>query len=150
MRSRPRLKKRLVELGYNRFEIRGETAIIASGIAASYVRELLPAGVSFMQIGAYPIDEDGLGAFASKHEKVLGIEELAPEVGDAARQIAGCVPVFGKTNGYGSHEGELSPQAVAAIRALDLEIRLLEELECLRFKAAFGECNGNNTVYCSR
>ena len=109
------IRKRLVEKGYNRFEIHGKTAIIASGIAVSYVQELLPAGVSFMKIAAYPIDEEWLGGFVGKHEKVLVIEELAPEVEDCVRQVAGCVPVLGKKNGYASYEGELSLTAVAAI-----------------------------------
>jgi indolepyruvate ferredoxin oxidoreductase alpha subunit len=113
--KQPAIRKLLVEKGYNRFEIRGKTAIIASGIAASYVQELLPAGVSFMKIGAYPIDEVWLGEFVRKHEKVLVIEELAPEVEECVRQVAGCVPVSGKKNGYAPYEGELSPAAVAAI-----------------------------------
>ena len=113
--KQPAIRKRLVEKGFNRFEIRGKIAIIASGIAASYVQELLPGGVSFMKIGAYPIDEEWLGGFVQKHEKVLVIEELAPEVEETVRQVAGCVPVFGKKNGYAPYEGELSPPAVAAI-----------------------------------
>lgn len=113
--KQPAIRKLLVEKGFNRFEIHGKTAIIASGIAASYVQELLPAGVSFMKIGAYPLDEDWLGGFVKKHEKVLVIEELAPEVEETVRQVAGCVPVFGKKNGYVPYEGELSPAAVAAI-----------------------------------
>ena len=75
----------------------------------------MPAGVSFMKIGAYPIDEEWLGEFVQKHEKILVIEELAPEVEELVRQVAGCVPVFGKKNGYAPYEGELSPTAVAAI-----------------------------------
>jgi len=113
--KQPAIRKRLVEKGFNKYEIRGKTAIIASGIAASYVQELLPAGVSFMKIGAYPIDEEWLGGFVQKHEKVLVIEELAPEVEETVRQVAGCVQVFGKKNGYAPYEGELSPPAVAAI-----------------------------------
>jgi indolepyruvate ferredoxin oxidoreductase, alpha subunit len=113
--KQPVIRKRLVEKGFNRFDVRGKTAIIASGIAASYVRELLPPGVSFMKIGAYPIDEAWLGDFVKKHEKVLVIEELAPEVEETVRQVAGCVPVFGKKNGYSPYEGELSPAAVAAM-----------------------------------
>lgn len=109
------IRKRLVKKGYNRFEIRGKTAIIASGIAVFYVQELLPAGVSFMKIGAYPIDEEWLGDFVRNHEKILVIEELAPEVEECVRQAAGCVPVLGKKNGYAPYEGELSPAAVAAI-----------------------------------
>jgi len=113
--KQPRLKKRLVEIGYNHYVIRGKTAVIASGIGASYVQELLPADVSFMKIGAYPIDEEWLAGFIGRHEKILVIEELAPEVEEAARQVAGCVPVLGKKNGYAPYEGELSPQMVAAI-----------------------------------
>ncbi|MHB8053372.1 MAG: indolepyruvate ferredoxin oxidoreductase subunit alpha, partial [Methanoregula sp.] len=113
--KQPAIRKRLVEKGFNRFEVRGKTAIIASGIAASYVQELLPPGISFMKIGAYPIDEEWLGAFVGQHENVLVIEELAPEVEETVRQVAGCVPVFGKKNGYAPYEGELSPAVVAAI-----------------------------------
>jgi indolepyruvate ferredoxin oxidoreductase alpha subunit len=113
--KQPAIRKRLVEKGFNRYEIRGKTAIIASGIGATYAQELLPEGVSFMKIGAYPIDEEWLGDFVRKHEKVLVIEELAPEVEETVRQVAGCVPVFGKKNGYSPYEGELSPQVVAAI-----------------------------------
>jgi indolepyruvate ferredoxin oxidoreductase alpha subunit len=113
--KQPALKKTLVERGYNRYEIKGNTAIIASGIGATYVQELLPKGISFMKIGAYPIDEKWLGDFVKKHEKILVIEELAPEVEETVRQAAGSVPVLGKKNGYGSYEGELSPVAVAEI-----------------------------------
>ena len=113
--KQPAIRKLLVEKGYNRFEIRGKTAIIAGGIAASYVQELLPSGVSFMKIGAYPIDEEWLGEFVRKHEKVLVIEELAPEVEECVRQVAGGVPVSGKKNGFAPYEGELSPAAVAGI-----------------------------------
>ena len=109
------IRKRLVERGFNTCTLQGKTAIIASGIGATYVQELLPEGISFMKIGAYPIDEEWLGDFVKKHEKVLVIEELAPEVEEAVRQVAGCVPVFGKKNGYAPYEGELSPTAVAAI-----------------------------------
>ncbi len=113
--KQPAIKKRLVTLGLNRYEIHGKTAIIASGIGASYVQELLPSDVSFMKIGAYPIDEEWLGEFIGKHEKILVIEELAPKVEERVRQVAGCIPVFGKINGYAAYEGELSPPAVAAI-----------------------------------
>ena len=113
--KQPALKKRLVERGYNRYEIRGKTAVIASGIGASYVEEILPSGISFAKIGAYPIDEDWLAAFIRQHEKILVIEELSPEVEGQVRQVAGSIPVFGKKNGYSPYEGELSSALVAAI-----------------------------------
>lgn len=113
--KQPVIRKRLVERGFNRFSLKGRTAIIASGIGATYVQELLPEEVSFMKIGAYPIDESWLADFVKKHEKILVIEELAPEVEETVLQVAGNIPVFGKKNGYGSFEGELSLPAVAAI-----------------------------------
>ncbi len=113
--KQPAIKKRIVELGLNRAEVRGKTAVIASGIGSSYVEELLPEGVSFMKIAAYPIDEEWLGVFVRQHEKVLVIEELAPEVEECVRQVAGTVAVFGKKSGHAPYEGELSPTAVAAI-----------------------------------
>jgi indolepyruvate ferredoxin oxidoreductase alpha subunit len=113
--KQPAIRKRLVEKGFNRYEVRGNAAVIASGIAASYVQEVLPAGISFMKIGAYPIDEEWLGEFARNHDKILVIEELAPEVEECVRQVAGRVPVFGKKNGYVPYEGELTTAAVAAI-----------------------------------
>ena len=113
--KQPAIRKRLVEKGYNRYENRGKIAVIASGIGVSYVQELLPSGISFVKIGAYPIDEEWLGEFIRKHEKVLVIEELAPVVEEVARQVAGCVPILGKKNGYVPFEGELSPTTVASI-----------------------------------
>jgi len=113
--KQPAIRKRLVERGLNHYEIRGKMAIIASGIGASYVQEILPEGVSFLKIGAYPIDEEWLGDFVRKHERVLVIEELAPEVEEIVRQVAGTIPVFGKKNGYTPFEGELSSPLVADI-----------------------------------
>jgi indolepyruvate ferredoxin oxidoreductase alpha subunit len=113
--KQPGIKKRLVEKGYNSFTIKGKKAVIASGIAATYVQELLPSNISFMKIGAYPIDESWLSGFVRKHEEVVVIEELAPEVEEQVLQVAGLVNVIGKKNGYVPYEGELSPQSVAAI-----------------------------------
>jgi len=113
--KQPAIKKRLVELGYNTYSIKGETAVIASGIAATYVQELIPNDISFMKIGAYPIDEDWLSGFVRKHKTVLVIEELAPEVEEQVLQVAGMVKILGKKNGYAPYEGELSLPSVAAI-----------------------------------
>ncbi|HUU76295.1 MAG TPA: indolepyruvate ferredoxin oxidoreductase subunit alpha [Methanoregulaceae archaeon] len=109
------IKKRLVESGYNYYRIRGSTAVVASGIAAMYVQEILPTDVSFMKIGAYPIDEEWLAEFVQQHETILVIEELAPVVEEAVRQVAGCVAVYGKKDGHAPYEGELSPMSVARI-----------------------------------
>ncbi|HOT04518.1 MAG TPA: indolepyruvate ferredoxin oxidoreductase subunit alpha [Methanolinea sp.] len=113
--KQPLVKRTLVEKGYNHAVVRGPVAIVASGIAASYVQEVLPDGVSFMKIGAYPIDEEWLSAFVRQHEMVLVVEELHPVVEEAVRQVAGCVAVNGKKNGMVPYEGELSTVAVAKI-----------------------------------
>jgi indolepyruvate ferredoxin oxidoreductase alpha subunit len=113
--KQPAIKKRLVELGYNTCSVKGKTAVIASGIAATYVRELIPDGISFMKIGAYPIDEGWLGSFVRKHTSVLVVEELAPEVEEQVLQVAGTTKVLGKKNGFVPFEGELSLPAVATI-----------------------------------
>lgn len=110
--KQPALKKRLVELGYNRYEIKGKTAVICGGVGASYVREVIGPDVSVAIIGAYPIDEKWLMEFIGRHEKVMVIEELSPVIEEAARQVSGCVPVYGKITGHVPYEGELAPDRV--------------------------------------
>ena len=113
--KQPAIKKRLVELGYNTCTVRGEKAVIASGIAAAYVQEILPRDVSFMKIGAYPVDEEWLKEFVRMHREVLVVEELAPVVEEVVRQVAGNVTVYGKIDGHSPYEGELSGSATARI-----------------------------------
>ncbi|HTY14432.1 MAG TPA: indolepyruvate ferredoxin oxidoreductase subunit alpha [Methanoregulaceae archaeon] len=109
------VRKKLVGLGLNYAEIRGRDAVVASGIAASYVMEILPETTSFAKIGAYPIDRDWLESFVRRHERVLVIEELAPVVEEEVREVSGLVPVYGKMSGHAPMEGELSPALVAGI-----------------------------------
>jgi indolepyruvate ferredoxin oxidoreductase alpha subunit len=113
--KQPHVKKRLIELGFNRYLEKGRRAIIASGIAASYVQEVMPNDMSFAQIGAYPIEQDWLRSFIRSHDAVLVVEEGAPVVEEIARQVAGDIPVYGKMTGHSPYEGELSPHAVARI-----------------------------------
>jgi indolepyruvate ferredoxin oxidoreductase alpha subunit len=111
--KQPGLKKRLVEMGYNRYELRGRLGVITGGVAASYVREVLGDSVSVAFIGAYPIDEGWLAEFVKRHDRVIVIEELAPVIEDVVRQVAGITPVWGKRSGHVPYEGELSPEKVA-------------------------------------
>lgn len=113
--KQPNIKKRLIELGYNKAEVRGRDAVIASGIAASYVSEIIPSTTSFAKIGAYPIDEEWLKEFVRRHDRVLVIEELTPFVEEEVLQVAGMIPVFGKKSGNAPFEGELSPVVVGRI-----------------------------------
>lgn len=111
--KQPALQKRLVELGYNRYEIKGKTAVICGGVGASYVREVIGPDVSVATIGAYPIDEGWLREFISRHEKVMVIEELSPVIEEVARQVSGTIPVYGKMSGHVPYEGEMAPDRVA-------------------------------------
>ncbi len=115
--KQPAIRKRLAGLNYNTCSVAGKKLVVASGIAASYVKEVLPDGISFMKIGAYPIDDAWLKGYIRQHDEVLVIEELAPEVEEQVRQVAGDIPVFGKKNGLVPYEGELSLPAVSAIMA---------------------------------
>ncbi|WP_342676495.1 indolepyruvate ferredoxin oxidoreductase subunit alpha [Methanofollis sp. UBA420] len=112
--KQPVVRKAVMALGYNTAEVRGETAVVASGIAASYVQEVIPEGVSFMKVGCFPIDGAWMEAFVQQHKKVLVVEEGAPIVEERLRQLACGVEVFGQMNGAVPMEGELSPAAVAA------------------------------------
>jgi len=113
--KQPAIRRALVERGYNWATIRGSRAVVASGIAAAYVREVLPDDVSLIRIGAYPIDEEWLRAQVVCHEEILVIEELHPVVEETVRQVAGEIPVSGKKDGVVPFEGELSTAAVAKI-----------------------------------
>lgn len=112
--KQPGLKKRLVEAGYNRFEIKGKTGVICGGVAASYVREVIGKDVSLAIIGAYPLDEEWLGSFVRQHEQVLVVEELAPVIEDIVLQVQGQTRIFGKNSGHVPYEGEFSPERVAS------------------------------------
>ncbi|MDI9633858.1 MAG: indolepyruvate ferredoxin oxidoreductase subunit alpha [Methanolinea sp.] len=113
--KQPAVKKALVENGYNKAVIRGPRAVVASGIAAAYVEELIPDDVSLVRIGAYPVDEGWLRDQVRRHESVLVVEELHPVVEEIVRQVSGGVPVSGKKDGLVPWEGELSTASVASI-----------------------------------
>ena len=105
--------KHLVEAGYNRAEIRGKKAVIAGGISASYVEEILPEDISFIKIGAYPVDREWLAEITAQHEEILVVEELMPIIEEAVLAVANGVVVHGKLDGILPHEGEFSTALVA-------------------------------------
>ena len=106
--------KYLTEAGFNKAEIRGKKAVIAAGIALSYVKEVLPEDVSLISIGAYPVNPEWLGEIIAKHTEVLVVEELMPCIEEVVRELAGTVTVHGKLDGCLPIEGEFSPLTVAA------------------------------------
>ena len=105
--------KYLVDAGYNRAEIRGKKAVIAGGISASYVEEILPEDISFVKIGAYPIDREWLAEVVAQHEEILVVEELMPIIEEAVLAAANGAAVHGKLDGTLPHEGEFSTALVA-------------------------------------
>ena len=105
--------KYLVDAGYNRAEIRGKKAVIAGGISASYVEEILPEDISFVKIGAYPIDRKWLAEVVAQHEEILVVEELMPIIEEAVLAAANGAAVHGKLDGTLPHEGEFSTALVA-------------------------------------
>ena len=68
-----------------------------------------------MKIGAYPIDEEWLSGFVRLHKRVVVVEELAPVIESAVREVSGTVEVHGKKDGHSPFEGEFSPGLVAGI-----------------------------------
>ena len=105
--------KHLVYAGYNRAEIRGKKLVIAGGISASYVEEILADDISFAKIGAYPIDRKWLAEIIAQHEEVLVVEELMPVIEEAVLAASNGVVVHGKLDGTLPHEGEFSTALVA-------------------------------------
>ncbi|HJJ91849.1 MAG TPA: indolepyruvate ferredoxin oxidoreductase subunit alpha [Methanocorpusculum sp.] len=105
--------KYLVDAGYNKAEIRGKKLVIAGGISASYVEEILADDISFVKIGAYPIDREWLAGIIAQHEEVLVVEELMPVIEEAVLAAANGVVVHGKLDGTLPHEGEFSTALVA-------------------------------------
>lgn len=105
--------KHLVDAGYNKAEIRGKKLVIAGGISASYVEEILADDISFVKIGAYPIDREWLAGIVAQHEEVLVVEELMPVIEEAVLAASNGVIVHGKLDGTLPHEGEFSTALVA-------------------------------------
>jgi indolepyruvate ferredoxin oxidoreductase alpha subunit len=113
----PKVTRALADRGYNRFEKKGKTAIIAGGIGATYMGEVLPDGVSFGKIGAYPVDWEALRSFVAGHRKILVIEEGEPIIEELVRQVSGGISVSGKIDGTVPSEGELNLATVSAALA---------------------------------
>ena len=107
--------KYLVSAGYNSAEIRGKKAVIAGGISASYAAEIMPDDISFIKIGAYPIDREWLRDVVSKHTEILVIEELMPVIEEMVLSVADKnTAVHGKLDGTVPHEGEFSTASAAS------------------------------------
>ncbi|HTY92029.1 MAG TPA: indolepyruvate ferredoxin oxidoreductase subunit alpha [Methanocella sp.] len=110
------MRKELAESPWNRLEIKkgAKLGIIASGVASTYVEEAmetLGTPVSYLKIGAYPVDPELIKKLAGSVERILVIEELTPFLEEQARMYADTV--LGKMTGDVPHEGEFDTLLVS-------------------------------------
>ena len=103
------MAKELASSPWNKLTLKpgAKLGIIASGVASVYVEEALASldmPVSYLKIGAYPIDPELLIRLAAGVERVLVLEELMPIVEEQTRMYAR--NVMGKMTGEVPHEGE--------------------------------------------
>ncbi len=151
------MQKELASSPWNRLALKGgaKLGIVASGVASTYVEEALEAldtPVSYLKIGAYPIDPALIRELAGGVERILVIEELTPLVEEQVRMYAD--DVLGKMTGDVPHEGELDTLSVsniirkAAGRPLleDHEVKLAFELPA-RPPALCAGCPHRATFY---
>ena len=123
------LRKELLSSPWNRIELKPDAklGIIASGVSSKYVEEALAAidvPVSYLKIGAYPVDPLLITKLSESVDKVLVIEELMPIVEEQVRMYAD--DVAGKMTGEVPHEGEFDTLLVSNI------IRKLLKLPALK------------------
>lgn len=110
--------KELAASPWNRLELKkgAKLGIISSGVASTYVEEALETlgtPVSYLKIGAYPIDPALFLKLAENVKRILVIEELSPFVEEQARMYVD--DVLGKMTGNVPHEGEFDTLLVANI-----------------------------------
>nr|WP_254591406.1 indolepyruvate ferredoxin oxidoreductase subunit alpha [Methanocella conradii] len=110
------MRGELASSPWNRLDLRDNASlgIVASGVASAYVEEALETlgvPVSYLKIGAYPIDPSLIKRLADSVERILVVEELTPFVEEQVRMYAD--DVMGKMTGDVPHEGEFDPLLVA-------------------------------------
>ena len=98
---------------WNRITLRGNTGIIASGIAGLYAEEAisdLDLDVSLLRVGSYPLPTKMICSMLEHVTRVLVVEELEPVVEEQverlARLVNPAVEILGKAGSI-SREGEL-------------------------------------------
>lgn len=107
---------------YNRLELRGGKGVIATGIAYSYVREVLgrDSNVSLLKIGAYPAPAAMVRQLVDHCDQIIVVEDGFPFI---ERQLNGLLGVPGKLirgrmDGALPRQGELSADLVRAALGL--------------------------------
>ena len=76
---------------WNRLTLRGNTGIIASGIAGLYAEEAIPdldLDVSLLRIGTYPVPSKMICSMLEHVTRVMVVEELEPVVEEQVERLA--------------------------------------------------------------
>lgn len=111
--KQPAIEEELEGCPWNRLTLRGETGVIASGIAGLYAEEALTdldLDHTLLRIGAYPAPKKLIGRMLEHVSRVLVIEELEPVVEEQVAMLAGkinpSIQILGKEKEI-PREGEL-------------------------------------------
>ena len=94
--------------------------IIASGIAANYVKECFAEGCPFsvLKISQYPLPKQKIAELASACDAIIVIEEGHPVIEESLRGLLDRgLKVYGRLDGHLPRTGELTPDCVAAALA---------------------------------
>ncbi len=89
--KQPAIEEELEGCPWNRLTLRGETGVIASGIAGLYAEEALmdlDLDHTLLRIGAYPAPKKLIGRMLEHVSRVLVIEELEPVVEEQVVMLA--------------------------------------------------------------
>jgi indolepyruvate ferredoxin oxidoreductase alpha subunit len=111
--KQPAIEEELEGCPWNRLTLRGETGVIASGIAGLYAEEALmdlDLDHTLLRIGAYPAPKKLIGRMLEHVSRVLVIEELEPVVEEQvvklARETNPSIEILGKEKEI-PREGEM-------------------------------------------
>ena len=94
--------------------------IIASGIAANYVKECFAEGCPFsvLKISQYPLPKQKIAELASACDAIIVIEEGQPVIEESLRGLLDRgLKVYGRLDGHLPRTGEHTPDCVAAALA---------------------------------
>jgi indolepyruvate ferredoxin oxidoreductase alpha subunit len=126
------LRKELMSSPWNRLDLKkgAKLGVIAAGVSSLYVEEALASvdvPVSYLKIGAYPVDPLLITKLADNVDKVLVIEELMPLLEEQVRMYVD--DVAGKMTGEVPNEGEFDVLLVSNIirKALKVPTQAVNE-----------------------
>lgn len=89
--KQPQIEEELEACPWNRLTMRGETGVIASGIAGLYAEEAildLDLDLSLLRVGTYPVPKKMICRMLEQVSRVLVIEELEPVVEEQVERLA--------------------------------------------------------------